>query len=170
MAEETKDVKTPSEEPERTFTQSELNAILGDRLAQERKKYADFEAFKEKAEAYDKQVEASKSELEKAIEERDKYKKEYDALKAANELRQLTADVARETGIDASILRGSTREELEAHANLIKNAFGQAKYPTVKDSGEVHVPTATKEEILSIKDDKKRLKAIKENIELFQKG
>lgn len=37
MAEEIKDVTTPSEEPERTFTQSELNAILGDRLAQERK-------------------------------------------------------------------------------------------------------------------------------------
>ncbi len=170
MAEEVKDVTTPSTEPERTFTQSELNAILGDRLAQERKKYADFDSFKEKAEAYDKQVEASKSELEKAIEERDKYKKEIDALKAANELKQLTEEVARETGIDASILRGSTREELEAHANLIKSAFGRTGYPTVKDSGEARVPTTTKEDILSIKDDKKRLKAIKENIELFQKG
>lgn len=170
MAEEVKDVTTPSNEPERTFTQSELNAILGDRLAQERKKYADFDSFKEKAEAYDKQVEASKSELEKAIEERDKYKKEIDALRAEAELKQLTEEVARETGIDASILRGSTREELEAHANLIKNAFGKTGYPSVKDSGEVRVPSTTKEDILSIKDDKKRLKAIKENIELFQKG
>ena len=91
-------------------------------------------------------------------------------MRAENELRQLTAEVAKQTGVDASILRGSTREELENHANLIKNAFGQTRYPSVKDSGEARVPTATKEEILSIKDDKKRLKAIKENIELFQKG
>ena len=65
MAEEMKDVTTPSEEPERTFTQSELNAILGGRFAQERKKYADYEELKGKAQKYDAAEEASKSELQK---------------------------------------------------------------------------------------------------------
>ena len=41
-------------------------------------------------------------------------------------------------------------------------------YPTVKDSGEAKPGSVTKESILSIKDEKKRIQAIKENIELFK--
>ena len=61
MADEVKDVTTPSNEPERTFTQSELNAIIGDRLAQERKKYADYDELKGKAAKFDEAEEASKT-------------------------------------------------------------------------------------------------------------
>ena len=42
---------TPAAQPQeqRTFTQSEMNAIIQDRLNRERSKYADYEALKEKA-------------------------------------------------------------------------------------------------------------------------
>lgn len=41
-------------------------------------------------------------------------------------------------------------------------------YPKVKDGGEVKPPTVSKQDILGIKNEKERLKAIKENIELFK--
>lgn len=53
---------------ERTFTQSELDAIVADRLKRDRAKYADYEQLKDKAAEYDRLSEASKSELQKAVE------------------------------------------------------------------------------------------------------
>ena len=68
-------------EPEKTFTQSELNAIISDRLNREREKYAGFEDFKAKAEKYDAQVEAEKTDLEKAQEQANSYKAQLEALR-----------------------------------------------------------------------------------------
>lgn len=42
-----------AEQPERTFTQSEMNAIIGERLNREREKYADYEVLKDKAQRFD---------------------------------------------------------------------------------------------------------------------
>ena len=51
---------------DRTFTQSELEAILGDRLARERSKFADYDSLKDKAGKLD-QLEAERlSDIEKA--------------------------------------------------------------------------------------------------------
>ena len=51
---------------EKTFTQDEVNAFVGERLAREREKYADYEALKEKAAKYEsllKQLEESEAAL-----------------------------------------------------------------------------------------------------------
>ena len=173
MAEEVKDVTTPSEEPEKTFTQSELNAIIGDRLAQERKKYADYEELKGKAEKYDAAEEASKTELQKEQERSADLQKQLEALQRANAERQLKEKVSKETGVPVELLRGDSEEDLKAQAEAIMqfaNKPTQASYPNVRDGGETRIPSITKEEILAIKDDRKRLKAIRENIELLQKG
>jgi len=172
MAEEIKDVTTPSEEPERTFTQSEMDAIIGDRIGRERKKYADYEELKAKAAKFDEAEEASKSELQKATERAEALQKQLDEMVKADSSRKLKEQIAAETGIPASVLRGETEEELRAHAEAILSFAkpGQPTYPNVRDGGENHTPSANKDDILAIKDDRKRLKAIKENIELFQKG
>lgn len=49
-------------------TQADLDRIVGQRLAREREKYADYEELKTKAEAHDAAVEAARTESEKAIE------------------------------------------------------------------------------------------------------
>jgi len=170
MAEE-KDVKTPSEESERTFTQSELNAIVGERLAQERKKYADYEALKGKAAKFDAAEEASKSELQKITERADALQKQVDEMIKADSARKLREKVASELGVPAALLRGDSEEDLREQAAAIIDFAkpGQATYPKVRDGGENHAPSVTKQDILGIKDEKARLKAIKENIELFKK-
>ena len=60
---------TQEEREERTFTQSEMDAIIRDRLARERGKYADYDAVKAKAEQFDAAQEADRSELQRALEE-----------------------------------------------------------------------------------------------------
>ena len=58
----------PEDNQEKTFTQEELNAIVADRLARERGKYADYDDLKRDAEAYRAKQEADKTELQKARE------------------------------------------------------------------------------------------------------
>lgn len=171
MAEEMKDVTTPSEEPERTFTQSELNAILGDRLAQERKKYADYEELKGKAQKYDQAEEASKTELQKEQEKTAALTKQLEAFQKADNERKLKDKIAQETGVPAALLRGDSEEDLRSQAEAILSFAkpAQPSYPNVRDGGETHLPHLSKEDILAIKNDKQRLKAIRENIELFKK-
>jgi len=51
---------------ERTFTQSELQAIINDRLERERAKYSDYDDIKDAAEKWNEHRQAQMSELEKA--------------------------------------------------------------------------------------------------------
>ena len=59
-------------DPERTFTQSELDAILRDRLERERKKFESFDELQAKAKKLDDLEEAQKSEQQKLQDRVDK--------------------------------------------------------------------------------------------------
>ena len=48
-------------QPERTFTQAEMDAIIGDRLNRERQKYADYAELKAKALKFDEAENASRA-------------------------------------------------------------------------------------------------------------
>ena len=157
-------------EPERTFTQAEMDAIIGDRLKRERAKYQDYEDLKAKATAFDEAAEASKSDLQKATERAENLQAQLDALTKANAERELRDRISAETGVPAALLRGSSEEDLKAQAEAIMGFANANKvsYPQVKDGGETAPSSVSKEEILAIKDEKKRLEAIKENISLFE--
>ena len=77
------DTNQVQEEP-RTFTQEEVDRIVGDRLQRERAKYADFDAMKKKAAKFDEAEQAQKSELQKATERAEALQKELDILKHAD--------------------------------------------------------------------------------------
>ena len=87
----------PAEEQARTFTQDELNAIVGKRLAEEKGKYADYEELKKKAAAFDEAEEAQKSELQKATERADQLQSQLDKMLKADEIRKVREKVAAET-------------------------------------------------------------------------
>jgi hypothetical protein len=154
---------------ERTFTASELNAIITDRISEIKEKFADYEDLKAKASKYDEAEEASKSELQKVTETRDALQAELDKLKKAEAVRQIRESVANKTGVPASLLKADTEDECAAEAEAILGfAKASRSYPNVKDGGEVTAPTISKDDILSIKDERKRLEAIKQNISLFE--
>lgn len=138
MADETVLQETTTEE--RTFTQTELNEIVGDRLARERKKYADYDELKGKAQ----QLEEVLAAQEAGNLERQKLQSQLDELIKANNLREMRQKVAKETGVPTDLLNGATEEECKTIAARILDFKKPSTYPTVKDGGEVlHKPTSS---------------------------
>lgn len=128
-------------EAPKTFTQEEVNAIIGERLVREREKYADYDALKEKAGKFDQIEEANKTELQKANEKAATLQSELDSIKKANEVRDIREKVATEVGIPSNLLSGTTEEDCLAQAKALmefKNGGSSSGYPSVKDGGEVH--------------------------------
>ena len=124
------------QQPERTFTQAEMNAIISDRLSRERSKYADYDDLKAKAQQFDAAQEAGKTELQKANEKAAKLQEQLDSMTKANTLRELRGKVAATTGVPAELLSGDTEESCTAQAQAILK-FAQPGYPSIRDGGEV---------------------------------
>lgn len=125
-----------NQEPEKTFTQAELDKIVGERLGREREKYSDYETLKEKASKFEELEEANKSELQKATERATALENELNTLKKENEIRTIRENVSKETGVPVNLLNGGTLEECIAQAEAIRS-YANPGYPTVKDKGEI---------------------------------
>lgn len=121
---------------ERTFTQAEVNALVGKRVNEEKAKFADYDAIKEKAARLDALEEQSKSELQKAIEKSEALQAELDGLKKEKEIRGIRTKVAEETGIPVSLLTAETEEACRAQAKGIAEYAQPKGYPQVRDAGE----------------------------------
>lgn len=128
---------TTTPEEQKTFTQDELNAIVGERLKRESDKYADYEDLKAKAQKFDEYTESQKTELEKANEKTASLEAELTSLKKANEVREMREKVAKEKGVPVDLLTGDTEEECAAFADKLNAYKKPGTYPNVKDGGEV---------------------------------
>lgn len=73
----------------------------------------------DKAKRLDDLEEAQKSELEKLTARAEAAEAKIAEREKADAARSLAEEVAKEKGVSASVLRGSTKEELEAHADSI---------------------------------------------------
>lgn len=121
------DPETPTPNPPKgdegkTFTQADIDRIVADRLARERSKYADYDELKAKAAKLDELEAANKSEADKLRDQLDQLKRS----QAEAEVRALRAEVAMAKGLTAAQAKrlvGNTREELEADADEILEAF-----------------------------------------------
>jgi hypothetical protein len=129
-------VKTPEV---KTFTQEELDKIVADRIARERKKlekFADYDDLKAKAAEYERQLEekrlAEMSEKERAEELAKKY--EAEKLQLAQELETLRESIKQEK-INAEFIRVATSHNIA----YIDDAFRLADLAAVKidDDGKV---------------------------------
>lgn len=125
------------ETTEKTFTQAEVDAIVGDRLKRDRAKYADYDALKEKADKFDQLEESNKSELQKAIERGDALQTELDTLKSANAIRDMRTKIADETGVPAYLLTATDEDACREQAKGILEYAKPSGYPQVRDGGEV---------------------------------
>lgn len=122
----------------KTFTQEEVNGIVNDRLARERKKYdgIDLEALKSKAAKFDEMEEANKTELEKANERANALQAKLDGIQREKELSEMREQVAKEIGIPADLLNGNSEEECKKQAEAIKAYASPSGYPSIRDGGE----------------------------------
>lgn len=91
-----------------------FDAIIASAVAEALKPYADYEQVKARAE----KLQADATAREKA-----------DAFEATRR------EVAEKFKVPAAVLRGETREDLEAHAQQIKDEIGGARYPVLPAQG-----------------------------------
>ena len=162
--------ETVNQEVEKTFTQSELNAIVADRLSRERGKYSDYEELKKKAAQFDAAEESRKSELERATEKAAELQKKLDDIEHANAVRAMREKAAKDVGLPADMvefLTGADESACVAQAKKLVERVTSSGFPKVKDGGETRTPSLSKKDILAIQDERERLKAIRENIDLF---
>lgn len=134
-----KAAETPKAEEARTYTQAEIDQMIEDRLYRERKKFSDYEDLKAKAEKFDAAEEANKSELQKATERAEALQAKVDSMTKAEEVRNIRAEVSKETGIPASLLTADTKEACEEQAKAIAEFTANNEspaYPSVKDGGD----------------------------------
>lgn len=122
---------------ERTFTQDEVNQMIGDRLAREKAKYSNYDELAAKAHKFDEIEEKSKTELQKATEKANALQAELDGIKKANSIRDLREKVSKAKGVPAELLNGETEDECNAQADAILSFAKPNAYPAVKDNGEV---------------------------------
>lgn len=78
--------------------------------------------------------------------ELDALRAELEGLKNANALRDLREQVAKDTGVPASLLTGDTEDVCKAQAEAIKTYADSKKapgYPGLKDGGDPPAPSGT---------------------------
>lgn len=117
-------------EPEpKSFTQEQVDQIVERRLAKERGKYKDYDELKSKAMRLDEMENAGKSELDKLKESNAALRKQIDDAAAEKQHAEWVSEVAKDKGVPSELLRGSTKDELEAHADLLQAALHPASKP-----------------------------------------
>lgn len=148
---------------EKLFTQEEVNALVGGARKKERDKYPNYEEYKAAFEAQ----EAAAAEAAETREALGAANARVAELEAERQAREWAEQAASETGVPASILKGSTLEELQAHAEAIRAAM--PAYPVLPaDTGESKAPATTKEELYGIKDRNARVMAMGSHPEAFE--
>ena len=123
MAEETVIQETQTaEQPERTFTQAEVDAIISDRLKREREKYADYSDLKTKAGQFDELTKAH-GEAQKQAED---LKAKLAALQKIVDTRDVRDKVSAATGVPVALLTAETEEDCKKQAEGILAFRGTA--------------------------------------------
>lgn len=133
----------------KTFTQEELDQVVADRVARERRKFSDYNDLKTKAQKFDEIEENNKSEMEKLTDKNKKLQSQLDSLNAKNSLREAQDKVAAETGLPISVVKnlsGSTVEDLTKSAQSVLDFGKNSGYPQVKNSSEHKQKSFTKKE------------------------
>lgn len=104
-------------------SQEDLDRIIQGRLDRERKRFSDYDEIKAKAAKLAEIEESQKSEAEKSTARAEAAEKRAQEL----EIKALRAEVANDKGVPASLLSGSTQEELEEAADALIAFRGEQK-------------------------------------------
>jgi hypothetical protein len=175
--EQVEQAEAKAEPTEKLYTKAEMDAytdeVLNDKFAKWQKKQ------EKKVEEAKKLAEMNAE--EKAKYERDEIQKELDALKAekahaelaktVKEMIKKEFDVTPQDGLADVLVKDTAEATNDAVKGFVAffNEFFKLKVGG-NEPRRGSTSALTREQIFAIKDPNKRLKAIEENIELFQKG
>jgi len=100
-------------------TQADLDRIIQDRVARVQSKYADYDDLKAKA----GQVEAFQSRISELESTNGELTGQVQTFTQEKERAALVSAIAKDKKVPADALRGTTKEELEAHADQLAELF-----------------------------------------------
>lgn len=123
----------------KAFTQEQVNALLADQKRKLGEKFADYDDVKAKASKLDQLEQDSKSELQKLLDENTELKTKVGSFEQEKQVTAWAAEIVKDSTIPASVLRGNTKEELEAHFKDLQELAPKPKrtpVPTGQPSGE----------------------------------
>lgn len=132
------DVRQDAKDQGKTLTQAEVDKIVADRVARERKKFGDYDDLKKKAAEFDKIKESQKTELEKAKDRETALAVELQKYKVA-EIRRAAASAA---GLDpefADFITAADEQEAEEQAKKLAERL-KAKAPDLKQGTRTSPP------------------------------
>lgn len=119
---------------ERTFTQEEVNRLIG----KEKARYKGFDEYRKKAKELDELKAAQMSELDKANAELERLRAENERFKRDEDKRAWVATVAEKTGVPKDVLSAmsaESEEDLASKAESLKGYFEKPVTPVVKTDG-----------------------------------
>jgi hypothetical protein len=131
----------------KTFTQADVDRLLADRLARERKKYAGYDDFKKKASELDKLKDANKTELEKKEEQLTKQAIELQELK----VEKIRRSAAKEAGLDpdlAEFITAADPDDALEQAKRLAERFKKAPADLKQGTRQTPAPQRTRDELL----------------------
>lgn len=121
---------------ERTFTQEEVNKLVGKARKNASHKNENYEMYKQAYEELEQIKESNKSELQKAQDRASKLETQLKTLKHNEEVQAWKREVAGATGVPADVLRGNSKEEIEQHAQELQTAFSTPTAPVIGSDGK----------------------------------
>lgn len=107
----------------------------------------------------------ARSELDDAVRRAEAAEAQLAEARGAEQRREWAEQAATEFGVPASVVRGSTLEEMREHARAVSRI--RPAYPVVHETGTSTSPTLTKGDILAIRDPRERKAAIRDHLDLF---
>lgn len=112
-------------------SQDAFDDLVKDRLSRERAKFANHEDLKARAEQADAAIAAAEQATAEAVARAETAEGRITQFEGERQLAAWRAEVAEATGVPAAILRGSTKEEFEAHATELQPLLTAQTAPVV---------------------------------------
>ncbi len=143
----------------KTFTQAEVDRIVAQRLKRAKADAAEMEELREKAKRLDELEQANQTELERAQKAYADASAELESLKREAAHKALVDRVAASKAVPASLLHGTTEEELEASADAVL-AFAKARpgMPADKGGAAAAPKGVTEEQLSKVKNQAERVR------------
>ncbi len=140
----------------KTFTQEQLDAIVADRLARQKKQYADYDDLKAKAAEYDK-LDSSKSDIQKLQDSNQKLLDKIAGMEKQAKIEKARNKVSQDTGVPVDLLTGEDEDSCKKQAEAIMKFAKGKEYPGVKGTPNKSTKTAAAQAKDASEDDFREL-------------
>ena len=124
-----------SEQEPQTFTQEQVNSLLAEQKRKITERFSDYDEIKAKAAQVDTLKAESDAAIAAAVTRAEAAEGQVQQFQTEKQVETWKTEVAKATGVPATALRGSTKEDFEAHAAELKPLITGAG-PVIPSQGD----------------------------------